>query len=200
MSAILELIVKPGEHIERGNAHYWSVIRKLTEKDRHTVISLDAVRRKCADTNTSTIKRYLLALENGGILERCGDDQWVIKRRPLIAPSIGQDGEPLVSGQEAMWNAIRALGSFTAQEVRVSASVEDAPIPMSTVKAYLKRLNAAGYLKVEQKGTTRNFAIYRLKPAMNTGPFPPAVLKSKMVYDRNRREIMGQVIAEEDRP
>ena len=41
---------------------------------------------------------------------------------------------------------------------------------------------------------------WRLKGSADTGPKPPMILRSKMVYDQNVGVIVGEPLAEEDHP
>jgi hypothetical protein len=205
MSAILSLKVSPGEPVRRGSAHFWSVIRDLTAADRKASFGITDIRIRCDGVEASTIHGFLrLATKVGFLVETISGDRWTTRwsviKRPTRLPHITADGRVVGSGTEAMWNAMRALGSFTAPELSVAASTEETPVAPETAKSYTALLARAGYLKVERAGNPRRPSLYRLKPSMNTGPEAPAILRTKLVFDRNRNEIIGRVVAEEVAP
>lgn len=61
----------------------------------------------------------------------------------------------------------------------------------------MTHLSRAGYLQVLRQASPKVQQIWRLKSSMNTGPNPPKILRTKVVYDANRKEIMGRPVAEE---
>ncbi len=205
MSVILPLKVEPGEPILRGNAHYWSIMRLLTADDRSAQFTSADIVGLCNRGDRRRINLYLAALTEAGIVEatpapKPQSTRYRLLKRPGVAPSVRVDGSRVLTGHEAMWAAIRALRVMTARELSVSATTDAVKVPLETAKRFLRCLSDAGYLKIETAGTNKTSAVYRLKPSMDTGPLPPAILRTKLVYDQNRNEIMGQVLAEEDRP
>lgn len=207
MSTILALKVTPGEPVQRGNDHYWRVMRALTEADRERPFDLADVLGFCIRGDRKSLRDFLRRLEKAQIVagpfeNTEGGLYWRLIKRPMLLPHLDGDGRPLTSGQDAMWNAIRALGSFDADELALAASTEICAIAVITAASYLRRLNDAGYLKIERPsmaGRSPRKTIYRLKPSMNTGPLAPKILRTKLVYDPNRNAVMGPVVAEEDR-
>jgi hypothetical protein len=102
-----------------------------------------------------------------------------------------------------MWNIIRgpqARDGIDARDLVVLAETDDVQIGLATAKEYLLRLAAAGYLICLKKAAQNRLSRYRLLPDMNTGPKAPKVLKTSVVYDTNRRMVIGRAIAEEVRP
>ena len=97
-----------------------------------------------------------------------------------------------------MWNVIRKGRLFHARELAVQASTDEVKVEHETAKRYVRELESAGYLSVRDPGAGRKPRIYMLKPGHNTGPRPPAILRAKVVWDRNKGEIMGRVLAEEE--
>lgn len=207
MPALLELTVKAGRPLLRGQAHYWSVIRDVgRDNAEFTVGDIDA---HCGGTvSASTVRGYLRQLAAGGYVEvidagnRRTPGRYRLLRRPVEPPRLGADGDrlPAVSRQQAMWNALRAAESIDARELAVTASTEQATVELWTAKSYLKHLAEAGYLQVVRAGRQRHLTVYRLSPRQNSGPLAPKVLRTKLVYDPNRHEVMGRVLAEEDTP
>jgi hypothetical protein len=79
------------------------------------------------------------------------------------------------------------------------------PLPISSrsvprMKSFIQELRRGGYLLTLDDGGPAKPAIYKLRPAMNTGPLPPMILTAKIVYDQNRSQIMGEAVAEEAQP
>ncbi len=205
MSVILPLKVQPGEPILRGNAHYWHAMRMLTDADRAAEFTAADVVGLCNRGDHRRVNLYLAALTAAGIVEatpapKPQPTRYRLLKRPGVAPSVRADGSQVTTGHEAMWTAIRALRVMSARELSVSAATDAVKVPIETAKRFLRCLSDAGYLKIEKPGNNKTSAIYRLKPSMDTGPLPPAILRTKLVYDQNRNQVMGQVLAEEGRP
>jgi len=91
-------------------------------------------------------------------------------------------------------------GSFTAQDIVAWSSTDNTRISIETAKSYIAVLARAGYLIEMVKGTPGKLGIWRLAPHMNTGPLAPMILRTKMVFDQNRHEIVGPVETEEVQP
>mgnify|MGYP000963256396 CR=1 FL=1 len=203
MSIILALRVDPGTPIRRGRDHYWTLIRNLTAFDRDALFDATFILERSQDVDLSSIRRDLTTLERAGFLARVqagGVTMWRVVQRPTRLPSLSADGRVVETGQGAMWNAIRALGSFTHAEVALAASTEELPISPIAAKSYVLRLAGVGYLKVERTATSKRQARWRLRPSMNTGPLPPRILRTKLVFDPNRNEVVGLSDAEEVSP
>lgn len=206
MSIQLELRVTTGKPIYRGHDHYWSVIKDLGKDKRH--FTLHEVALRSNDRDDKAVADYMKRLHAAGFLEVVEQRylggsayQYVYRlvRRQVPAPMINRGGELGNQGlaQLQIWNAMRALPGFSLTELAVTATTPNVEVPRQTAKRYVTHLNAAGYLQVVRESTTRIQGIWRLKPSMNTGPNPPKILKTKMVYDTNRKQIMGAPVAEE---
>lgn len=205
MSTILALSIDTAKMatIKRGQAHYWTVCRDLDLGVPGRPITVQDVLSRSSCTDHATVRGFMLLLARAGIAEEVKGSKppaWRLLKRPTRLPHLSKDGSVVRSGTEAMWNAIRALTSFEASELALSASTEERPIALETAKTYCRRLLDAGYLKETRTGTPGKPAAFRLKPAMNTGPLPPQILRTKLVYDQNRQEIMGLATAEEVEP
>jgi hypothetical protein len=203
MSIVLALRVDPGIPILRGRDHTWSIIRDLTAVDRDTLFGPAVIHARSSGVELATIRRELVTLERAGFLARVqvdGRALWRVVQRPTRLPSLSADGRIVETGQGAMWNAIRALGSFTHAEVALAASTEELPVSPVAAKSYVLKLGEAGYLKMERPATSKRQARWRLRPSMNSGPLPPKILRTKLVYDANRNEVYGLADAEEVSP
>ncbi|QFT70718.1 hypothetical protein FIU93_28295 [Labrenzia sp. THAF35] len=211
MSIQLELTVTAGTPIFRGHDHYWSVVRDLG-KDRRTFTRREVALRS-NDRDDTCVGDFLKRLHAAGFLEVIDQKRlantagggtalhnvYRLLKRPSATPIINRDGTPGTQGlaQLHLWNAMRALSSFTLIELAVSASTDSVEVPRETAKRYVTHLSRAGYLQVLRQASPKVQQIWRLKSSMNTGPNPPKILRTKVVYDANRKEIMGRPVAEE---
>jgi len=202
MSIILALTVDKKTPIRRGSAYVWSVIRELTAGPDGLArpVTLRQLVLRTEGVEESTLRGFMRTLAAAGIVEPVpgGPRQWRVLKRPNQLPPLTRHGQRVTLKTQQMWNAIRALPSFSAAEIAMAASIEDSIVQVSTAKTYIKLLNAAGYLKIEKPAAPPMMAaVYRLRPSMNTGPLPPKILRTKLVFDPNRNEIVGPAEAEE---
>jgi len=198
MAVILALKVDKTKPVRRGSAHIWRVIRGLTEQDRQQPFTAGQILAQCdRSVILATIKGLLRQLAAAGIVEETMAGSWRVVKRPTQLPHLTRNGRIVRSGQEAMWNAIRALRVFTPSELAMASSTEERRVTTLTAKSYVARLFAAGYLALERAGNPKAQASYRLKPSMNTGPLAPKILRIKAVFDPNREEVFGLGEAEE---
>lgn len=211
MSAVLKLKIGRTERLLRGQDHFWSVMR---EKSRYGVpFSVGDVLALSDEDHRSSIADYFRKLEKAGHIERTGERtiQFLNRPEPLFrisrnqtaAPKLTRDGKAGSQGrsQQFMWNVMRrSAGGWTASELAISASTDDVHVTRNTALAYCVRLSSVGMLVVVDKGKPGHERRWRLKGLANTGPKPPMILRSKMVYDQNTELVVGDVLAEEDRP
>ncbi len=205
MSIQLELRVTAGEPIFRGNDHYWSVIRDLGKNKAH--FTLQQLVMRCDDASANRAADFLRRLVRAGIVEvvsgkesgRSRTGVYRLVKRPAPTPCLNPDGSPGRQGrvQDQIWVAIRSLKTFDANELTIAASTDEIVMKRETVRDYVSHLEKAGYLQTLRKQSPKTPAIWRLKPSMDTGPKAPKILASKMVYDANRKEIMGKPVAVE---
>jgi hypothetical protein len=206
MAIVLALKVDKTKPIRRGSAYYWKVVRDLTAADRDRLFTIEDVLGQTNSVDKATVRQWLTNLVDAGIAARQDPARpgapvlFRLVQRPSVLPHLARGGRVVASGQEAMWNAMRALRSFTALELAVSASTEERPVTLETAKSYVHRLQAAGYLTVEREavsGRGARLAVVRLKKTMNRGPLAPRILRTKLVYDPNIDEVVGEAEAEE---
>lgn len=204
MAALLKLKIKAtGRPLEAGQDHFWSVIRDL---DKAGAWSIADVVDRSRGASRRTVEEYVRRLVKGGFVAvddtpSDGAKLFRIARRVARAPSVTRNGQPGRQGavNRQLWTAIRSLGSFNYRELVIAAATEETPIRETTARSYLERLCDAGYLRIVDPGQPGTPRTYALKRAMNTGPGAPKVLRTKLVWDTNRNEIVGETIAEEDR-
>lgn len=199
----------------KGHDYFWEVIRDLGAEGATFTIS-DVVQQTSAhrDTVGDFIRR--LTRTAPPILERAGFRQvrndwrpmntaraqlYRLLRSPVDTPSVRRDGSEGGYGRrrQHMWNILRgpqAREGINAPELAMLAETEELPIAEGTAAEFLWRLDVAGYLVVLEKPANNRKARYRLRPGQ--GPKAPKLLHTTMVYDPNRREIVGPAIGSED--
>ncbi|MBO0346014.1 hypothetical protein J0X15_12340 [Roseibium sp. CAU 1637] len=208
----LELRVTAGTPVQCGRDYYWSVIRDLGKENHFTRAE---IAKRANDPLDKGIDDFLRRLKKAGYIEtvdtiegtyglethkgKIRREVYRLLRRPSATPILNQDGTAgvLGLGQLNMWTAMRSLPQFTKQELAVTSSTDDVLVTVKSAQSYAGLLEKTGYLQVLRPGGAAVARIWRLKPSMNTGPDAPKILKSKMVYDPNRREIMGRPLAQE---
>ena len=196
----------PRKPVLRGQAHFWAVMRSLDFVGPWT---LDHVLAG-SNADRSTLREYVRRLLAGGFVSRVAfedrpEQHYRIARQQSAAPVVRRDGTVGLQGrgQQQMWNVIRgpiARGGFTFKDVALYASTETVSVGPATAQRYVGHLAQAGYLAPVQAGKPGRPASWRLKPAMNTGPKPPLILQAHVVFDQNRFEAVGEVVAREVEP
>lgn len=208
MSIMVEFQRPPGKAVLRGFDHFWTIIRTL---DARGAWSVHDVLLRTNRTERSTVADFVLRLVAGGIAEATGDTvrhhnkpapTYRLLSSPSKTPSLSRDGRPGLQGrgQAQMWNVMRgpvARAGFTFRDLVLYGTTDDVAVPEESAKSYIKRLAEAGYLACLQEGRPRHPTVWKLKPAMNTGPLPPAVLRTHVVYDQNLGEAIGPSLAEQ---
>lgn len=210
MAAVLKLKSVKGRPVLRGYEHVWSVILDLT-RDGASFTKHD-VDQACCDPGDHSVSDYLRRLRAAGIVEEVASE-WVDGRyrrkrfrlldRRADAPRLRRDGsEAPPSVQQLLWNTMRNLlrDGFTARELAAFASTDDRPVKTVSAHSYVKHLAAAGYLHCLAPGRPRHLTSWRLKPSMNTGPKPPKILRTQVIYDPNTNDMHGEPVAEEVSP
>lgn len=210
MSIQLELQVTTGTPICRGHDHYWRVIRDLGS-DGRTFTRRD-VAQSSNDRGDHAVADYIKRLHAAGYLEvteqlRLASPEggtsvhnvYRLLKRPSRTPIVNRDGSHGIQGlaQLYMWMAMRTLDRFDSTELALSATTDEVAVGRSTANRYARHLASAGYLTILRKGGARVQRIWCLKPRMNTGPNPPKIVKSTMVFDANLKKIMGNPVATE---
>ena len=179
----------------------WEAIRNTSGRD------FDTTDVTPGNVPTATTRDYLIGLAKAGYLETIAPAvrtphtrsiYRMVKDAGAEAPRVRKDGSEVTQGQgnEAIWGAMQALGSFTSTVLAKMANVKE-----STVKSYCTMLHQAGYLSEERqgKGTGRGgiASQYRLLKSRISGPRPPMVTRLKAVYDPNVHQIVWQQGADE---
>lgn len=186
-------------HMPRGPEAWWPAICKLDALGAAWTAA-EVVRLTATDRRP--VVDYVARLLAAGIIVRTeGAQTYRLARRPVEAPRLERDGTVSPpTGQQQMWNAIRALKAFNFIEVAHAASTDTRQISTSTAKTYVNALGRAGYLNVLHAGKPGVATIWRLKPSMNTGPLAPAIMRTKFVWDANRAQVVGAAEPAEVQP
>lgn len=192
--------------VPRGHQGFWQVIRDLhRRKKKWTLLDVDGA----CNVAKKTVHDYLQRLCKGGFVERTGITgntpvYRLVKDQPT-APRLRRDGSPCRDtgrGQDQMWRTMKMTPRFDARELAVHATTEEVPVSLEAAKSYISRLKSAGYLQEllpgkpgrrGQRGTGGRLAVYRLLPAMNTGPLAPQIQATDFVWDPNTEKVMDKV-------
>lgn len=200
MGMVLQLHVARAEILTRGQDHFWKVMRAIQAEG--LPITAREVALRSNEGKRSNIPAFLRGLVRAGFVEKTAPGAYLIVRPQARTPRLSRDGRQM-SRQQDMWNVMRgplAREGFTARDLRAWGSTDEAPIALETAKAFISRLSAAGYLTEVAPGRAFQLSVWRLRPSMNTGPLPPRILRTRVVWDQNRNALMGEVLAEEERP
>lgn len=213
MPMALRLTVKRTEPLYRGQEHFWRVARTLGADGK--AFTASAIASVSQEPHLSTITTWLRRLHTAGILANEGtsisprsgrpETSWRLLQSPEALPVIGRDGslQRPRSVRQQMWNVMRGptgRSGFTFADLVAFGSTDDLAVKSITAKSFIQELRRGGYLLTLDDGGPAKPAIYKLRPAMNTGPLPPMTMRAKLVYDQNRSQIMGETIAEEVQP
>lgn len=192
--------------LPRGPEHYWTTMCELTRvSGGFTITEI----WKCTNGRSrGTIKTYVgYCLKHGDISDvsrpDCKGRHASVKYRVVnlnaCAPIHRRDDYTGERGriQQQIWSTMRGLDQFTIRELAVEASTDEVPVREGAAKDYVAALLAAGYLLVVRPSEKlKARGVFRLRPAMNTGPKPPAIMKARFVFDRNRAEAVAIADAE----
>lgn len=166
--------------------------------------------------DAKTLETYLQALLKAGIVREAGrvlspsrrqERQYVLARDEGVeAPRLRRDGSRVEQGlaQEQMWRTLRMVrGDTNARELAAHASTPAVPVAEASARAYLRMLATAGYLDctAEGHGIGRGGiqSRYRLKVDRNTGPKPPMVCRTHVIFDPNLCAVVwAPEVTEED--
>ncbi len=189
-----------------GPEHYWREIRARRKGFTIPDIAL------CSDgVCYTTVKRYVWWLEKNDFVVRIGQRKsgyatqtlYALKTDRREAP-IERAKEPSPTGRQAMWTAMRTLAQFTVAELAACASTDERPVSARAAHLYVQRLVDAGALQVLRKPARANgrplgatSGLYRLAKSADTGPEAPKLLNASLVFDPNRRRILGDAVVSE---
>jgi hypothetical protein len=166
----------------------WQRIRQMGKFTIHDIPA--AIRTKTVQSYVEGLLKagYIAQLTNGKVAGRWQLAQYQLVRDVGIeAPKVTRYGKPTTHGlgQEQMWRTMPILGEFTARELALAASTEQAPVSVWAARGYIRLLGKAGYLFVVTPGYGDRPALYRMPQFRHTGPRPPQNQQNGTVYDLN---------------
>lgn len=200
MTVQLHLTMKKGKMPLRGEDYLWSLMMERHEAgNTFTVAEI----HRLSATTVQTVREFMERLSRGGFIEPVATppvQSWRVAKPQAETPRVRKDGSLIESAGvvQCLWNGMRShfkLG-FNVVDLAVFCSTDDVKIAIASAEAYVRHLAKAGYLIKLQTGS-KGTAIWRLDPAMNTGPAAPMLLKTKVVFDPNKGDIIGAAEAEE---
>ncbi len=206
MPISLKLKAQKGPPIRRGVDHYWKMMMDAAIADQ--AFSARDIANK-SDGHVGPITSFIKRLVLGGFVSVEATSSTLPTYRVLLkqsaTPKVREDGSvvPGVIKQAAMWNAIRSpscRSGFTALDIAYLGSTDDSQIPFETARSYIALLAKAGYLMQVEKGSKGQKTMWRLLPHMNTGPAYPMALMTKVIFDQNRGEVVGETSFSEVHP
>ncbi|WP_440411089.1 hypothetical protein [Neorhizobium petrolearium] len=203
MAILLRLQIEGAKPVRQGSDFFWEVLMaKTVNGDAVTFNDIDGA---CDPRQESSIRSFLKKLITASIVERVDGDpiRYRLLKRSSQCPIVSRDGEAskIGLGRQYMWNVMRrSHGGFTAPDLAIDASTDDVVVTEAAAKKYCQLLKKAGILVLQSRGKpARSHNVYVLRGTANTGPKCPRILTSRIVFDRNTQQIVGDVIAEEER-
>ncbi|MEO0496294.1 MAG: hypothetical protein AAF141_02840 [Pseudomonadota bacterium] len=204
MSAVLALKHIDADPILRGNDHFWSIIRQLTEDDREATFTVkDIVHRSERSITRQTVRAYVNKLVADGIAAKIGELEghgfaagvFQLVRRPIEPPRFGKYGMV----RQQMWQTItyQLKAGFTLSELATYASTQEVMVSKASATVYVRALTQAGILQVIKEARPHHEGEFRLRPGAEAGPKAPIIFGAEMVFDPNTQQILGEPEATE---
>lgn len=180
-----------------GRQAAWEAMRRL---QRFTTADIASAGRM----EITGARDYLTSLQRGGyiaiaeIVKGGGAARTyiyeLVRDIGIEAPRLRKDGRPCVQGlaREQMWRTMKILTDFDYRDLAIAATTEDISVSEGNSRDYIHYLLTAGYLHLTAAGGPARPARYQFVRAMNTGPQPPMVQRTKVVFDPNLGRIVWQ--------
>ena len=175
----------------------WAAIRGYGAKKTYFTAREIRMETCCSQ---SQVVEALAAWSNAGYLSKeivphCGTviAQYTLERDAIAPPRVRRDGSAITQGNgvKNMWRTMKKMGEFTARALAIESRTETVNVSNETAAEYCQSLKAAGYLVVLQPGkVTGGKTLYRFNPAMNTGPLPPQIQRTKQIWDPNIEKVV----------
>lgn len=194
---ILEVKAK-GAQPRRGFAYFWDLMLSANKaQKKFTFRDICNTDRGVSQPHEKDLLDFVKRLVKSGHLSvetRNEVVTYTLEKPQRMTPRIRRDGTVVPNGQQQIWNAIRQLRNFTATELFRACATDDHAPKLETVKAYLNTLVTAGILNTRPTETKVKPWAYSLVRAKNTGPLAPQILRSKAVFDPNRKKLFTSEI------
>jgi hypothetical protein len=202
MSMTLHLTMRKGKKPLFGEDYLWSLMMDCHELGKtFTIRHL----RDMSSAREQTIRKFVQRLHRAGFVQETASSpikSYSVSKPQAEAPRVRADGSVIESSGAAqcMWNGMRTAfrQGFHATDLVGFASTDEVKITFQAARLYIRHLAEAGYLIKLERGPVET-ALWRLDPSMNSGPKAPLILKTKMIFDQNKGDIVGAAEAEEVR-
>ncbi|KQO53103.1 hypothetical protein [Methylobacterium sp. Leaf85] len=188
--------------LARAGSHqaFWSRMRALSRI--HGGFTISDISDPFKGSTQRLVRGYILACAKAHVIEAVGTRKSPLNRVTRVyRVNVTNSLDPIAKAcalpaqpgpvQTQIWTAMRGMGSFRTRDLALQASTDDISVSTGAARDYARALIKAGYLQEVHAAEGRASAVLRLKPGMNTGPRPPAVLSQGGVLDRNRNVVFG---------
>lgn len=200
MQMFLDLTVTNVKPQRRGHRYFWKVIMETTANGNDRFVARDIL-GKCDPNQRKHLWAFLQSLTKADYVEQLPsgkEQEYRLLRRQSDCPLITKDGKesPHGKGQQQMWNVMRRERTgFTVGDLAIAASTDEVGVTRNTAGTYCKLLHRCGVLVLQNDEDGQSY--YVLKGSANSGPKAPRKMAATVIYDPNREQIIGDVVAEE---
>jgi len=184
----------------------WAAIRAFSHPTASGALFSPAEVMVMTALHADTVRTYIQGLAAAGYLQRHEAHRPFDQPRREFAqyrlvrdvgadgPRVTADGKPVTAGQgrEGMWQSLRVLREFNADELALAASSASHVVSTEEAVNYLYHLRKAGYVAEAVPARPGTKARYRFVRSRNTGPRAPIVGRDKSVMDANTGEVAWQ--------
>ena len=175
----------------KGRAGVWAAIRRF-----HGAWTL-AELRESTDIDRTTIRRFVLALVQGGYVSGVAADRGgaaaigyrLVNDCGAEPPRLKPDGSPSLHGRatENLWRTMKIItrsgGDFDYRDLAIQARAGGVKPSFAHARMFIHHLFKAGYLA--PSGALLASRATRFRLVKDTGGKPPLVRSMRCVYDRN---------------
>jgi len=190
--------------VRAGRDYFW---QKLLEASRDGGSATPKeLRGVCDPGHEQALRSFLKRMHDAGHVERLGDRppyRFRISNPQRDCPLVSSEGKPSLRGraQQQMWNVMRrARLGFTMEQLTIDASTDDVIVGHETASSYIRLLVRAGVVKVSCDARKSADKVFVLTGSGNTGSKAPRRMRAAFMYDPNTGAVLGEVVAEEERP
>ena len=184
----------------------WAAIRAFRHTHATSALFSPVEVMSLTGMHVDTVLSYMQGLTAAGYLQLAEAKRPELKPRRefaqyrlardcgVDAPRVTAEGKPVTAGQgrEAMWQSLRVLRDFNADELASAASVSGRMVSSEEAVNYVYHLKKAGYLAETAPARPGTKARFRFLKSRNTGPRAPIVGRDKSVMDANTGEVAWQ--------
>lgn len=202
MSFSVKILASGVRPVRGGGEFLWTQLLDAS-RDGGSMTQTE-LRGRCDAGHTSAIGDFLRRMVSAGYIEATDDQprRYRIVKPQRDCPSLKQDGTPDIKGraQQQLWNVMRrARLGFTIEQLMIDAATDDVAIGHETARSYVRLLQRAGVVKLQNAAQVQKDSIFVLTGSGNTGPKAPRRMRTAFMYDPNTCSLLGEVVAQEDR-